>query len=430
MSKATFQKILNSFQNRIGVKAFHGVTFSKHKEMTLPFLKKTFKRCLFIATIGFQFFVSSVKAQSSDKAHLGIIYPISTHGSHAPQDTNSFSFHLLGGVSAAEKGLAFAGLTNVVKHNTEGIAFAGFSNHVGEKASGLLFAGFTNTYQRAEGMQFAGFANLASSTIEGAQFAGFLNTAANLKGIQMAGFSNIAKNVTGTQFAGFLNTAKEVKGPQFAGFANIASGNVKGEQMSGFSNVARDVEGTQIAGFINVARKVKGAQIAGFINIADSSDCPIGIINLIKNGEKSISATVDESETTLLSFRSGGKIFYGIIGLGYNWKNEDEVYAFEAGLGAHVVRTKHFRLNTELASVCLENFEQGEYFKTSFRLMPAISLGKTFELLGGPSFNFVSTSSSEGKLLHNHYFWESKGKYNNNFNAFHIGYTAGINIKF
>lgn len=398
--------------------------------MTLTFSKQTFTRCLSIATISALIFSKSSRAQSADKAHLGIVYPISTHGNHAPQDTNTFSFHLLSGISAAEKGIAFAGLTNVVKHHTEGIAFSGFSNHVGEHANGLLFAGFTNTYKSAEGMQFAGFANIATSDIEGAQFGGFLNTAANVKGVQMAGFTNVGKEVTGAQFAGFLNTAKGVKGPQFAGFANVSSGNVKGQQVAGFANIAKDVAGNQVSGFINVARKVKGLQVAGFINIADSSDCPIGIINIIKNGEKSISMSIDESQTTLLSFRSGGKVIYGIIGVGYNWKNEDEVYAFEAGLGAHIIRGNSFRLNTELASICLEDFEHGEYFKTSYRLMPALSLGKTIELFAGPSFNFVSTNSSEGKLLHENYFWKSRNKYNDTFNAFFFGYTAGINIKF
>ena len=81
---------------------------------------------------------------------------------------------------------------------------------------------------------------------------------------------------------------------------------------------AGDIKGSQIAGFMNIARKVKGVQIAGFINIADSSATPIGLINIIRNGEKSISISADETLTWLLSFRSGGKILYGIVGGGYH----------------------------------------------------------------------------------------------------------------
>ncbi|RZL30573.1 MAG: hypothetical protein EOP00_36245, partial [Pedobacter sp.] len=61
--------------------------------MTLLFSKQALKRWLFAATISTSIFTNSIKAQSTDKVHLGFIYPISTHGSHAPQDTNTFSFH-------------------------------------------------------------------------------------------------------------------------------------------------------------------------------------------------------------------------------------------------------------------------------------------------------------------------------------------------
>jgi hypothetical protein len=48
-------------------------------------------------------------------------------------------------------------------------------------------------------------------------------------------------------------------------------------------------------------------QIAGFINIADSSDYSIGIINIIRQGEKGIGVSVDETKTAMVSFRSGGR---------------------------------------------------------------------------------------------------------------------------
>lgn len=55
----------------------------------------------------------------------------------------------------------------------------------------------------------------------------------------------------------------------------------------------------------------------------------------MEKGEKSFGLSVDEQQTTLLSFRSGGKKLYGIIGLGYNFKNKEEVYSYEAGFGIH-----------------------------------------------------------------------------------------------
>ncbi len=337
----------------------------------------------------------------SFKVHIGFIYPLSSNGSHALLDTNDLSIHILAGVSSVERGLSFAGLTNVVRNETYGSQFAGFSNHIGKTANGALFAGFANTYGGGKGAAFAGFANIAHG---------------HLKGVQFAGFANVAKNVTGAQFAGFSNTAKTVSASQFAGFINMA----------------KDVKGSQFAGFMNIAKKVKGAQIAGFINIADSSDYPIGIVNLVKTGEKSLGISIDENQTSMLTFRSGGKVLYGILGIGYNFKNKDEIYAYEAGFGAHFFQSKIFRLNAELTASGLESFKSGEYFRSSFKLFPAIKVFKQLELFGGPSFNYTSTNSTEGLALYNDqkalHKWQ--GKRSSYQHALSIGYSGGLHFIF
>jgi hypothetical protein len=348
------------------------------------------------------------------KLHFGIIYPLSTNGTHAPLDTNNLSIHLLAGISASEQGASFAGLSNIIRNGTKGFQFAGFSNHIGKTANGGLFAGFLNSYRGGAVVAVGGFANIAAGNVKGAQFAGFANT---------------AKDVKGVQFAGFINKASDIKGPQFAGFMNL-SGKNSASQVAGFMNKAKDVKGSQIAGFINIAGKVKGAQIAGFINVADSSDYPIGIINIIKKGEKAIGLTTDENLTTLLSFRSGGKVMYGIIGLGYNFKNSDEVYAFQAGLGAHFFSSNTFRLNAEIVGTGLESFKTGEYFKTSFKLMPALKLSPHIEIFGGPSINYINTNTIEGISLQKHYISTWENKWGSNFQALYLGYGGGIQYIF
>lgn len=334
-----------------------------------------------------------------EKIHLGLVYPLSSNGNHAPLDTNNFSLNLIAGISAAERGLAFAGFSNVVRHDAKALLFAGFSNHIRGIAQGAQFAGFMNSYQQLSGASFAGFANIGTRRATGAQLAGFINTAGNIQGTQFAGFGNIADSVKGTQFAGFINVAGSVSRSQFAGF-------------------------------INVARKVKGAQIAGFMNVADSSDYPLGIINIVKNGEKGISATFDDSETGMLSFRSGGKVLYGIIGLGYNFRNVDEVYAFEAGLGAHFLRYHPFRLNIEAVASTLESFEEGEFFKASIRAMPAIKISPWLEIFAGPSFNYLHTNTLEGMTHKDKYAHQWHNKWGADFQAIYIGYLAGVQINF
>jgi len=130
----------------------------------------------------------SAQSKFRDGVHIGLIYPISTHRTHAPLDKNFFSIHAIGEVSAAERGLAVSGFTTVVKHDITGIAISGFSNHIGEKSQGFLIAGFANTYRDAIGFQLAGFANIASKDVEGAQFAGFLNRSRDLKGSTICWF--------------------------------------------------------------------------------------------------------------------------------------------------------------------------------------------------------------------------------------------------
>lgn len=327
---------------------------------------------------------AAAQKQLPGKVHFGLVYPVSTNGTHAAQDTNSFSLNLIGGLSAAERGSVIAGLSNVVIYDVKGPMIAGFSNHVGKTVDGALFSGFLNTYGGGHNTAVGGFANVASAPLKGAQF---------------AGFANIAKEVRGLQVAGFINTAKDVKGSQFSGF-------------------------------INIAKKIKGAQIAGFINIADSSDFPIGIINIIKNGEKSMGLSIDENQTTMLSFRSGGRILYGILGLGYNFKNDDAVFAAEAGLGAHLLNFHPFRLNTELVASSLFDFKRGDYFKSSLRVMPAIKLGQYLEIFGGPSLNFVTTNTLEGEKLRKKYIETWEPRWDEDFKGLYFGYTAGITFSF
>ncbi|SDS15478.1 hypothetical protein SAMN05216490_0637 [Mucilaginibacter mallensis] len=316
------------------------------------------------------FTANSIYAQKNDNDHrnnIGLIYPLSSNYTSAPRDTNNFSLNLLAGVSAGERGFSLAGLSNVIHGDATGVQIAGFSNHIGKNANGVMVAGFINTYTQG-------------------------------KGTAVAGFANIARNNTGTQVAGFLNTGG-------------------------------DVSGLQLAGFMNVAKKLKGTQVS-FINIADSAGTQIGIINIAKNNDKSIGVSIDENETTMLSFRSGGKLFYGIIGIGGNLKNTKEKYAYEAGLGVNILREKAFSLKTELITSGLESFKGDEYFKSSSYLMPAFKITRSIEIFGGPSFNYVETDNVEGRNLVKKYVTSWTRNNGSDLYGLYFGYTAGIQFHF
>lgn len=368
------------------------------KLFILPFkaLRPVYFRAAFVMLSS----LCSATTFAQERAHgvnVGLVYPLSTHGRHAGSYSNIFSLNAIAGVSRAEKAFTLAGFSNIVREDASGFQVAGFANFIGGFAEGFKAAGFINKYQSGRGFQAAGFANLAR------------------------------RDITGMQVSGFINTVRDLNGFQAAGFINIAGGSIHGTQAAGYVNIAGDVKGSQIAGFINIAKKVQGVQIAGFINIADSSDYPIGIVNIIRNGEKWLGVTTDDNLTTLLAFRSGGRKLYGIIGIGYNFENTKHVFAAQYGLGAHLVGTRNFRLNAEATAITLENFKRGEFTKFSLSVLPAVQVGP-LEIFAGPSFNHVNTDTAEGRKLIDHYMWTDINS-DNRLNGLYIGYTAGVQMR-
>lgn len=336
----------------------------------------------FIATLFLLQCALSSTAQPDEKSsvHVGFVYPISNHGNRAADATNSFSFHLIAGISKAETGFSMAGLSNIVKEDAAGFQLAGFSNIIGRNSTGFLMSGFLNRYENGQGVNIAGFSNLAKASTGGFTVAGFLNSYESGKGIQVSGFSNLA---------------------------------------------SQDIKGFQIAGFLNKANKVNGVQLAGFMNIADSSDYPIALLNWIEDGTKAIGLSTDEDQIVLTSFRSGGRVLYGILGVGYQVTNKELNYAFEGGLGAHLLAKSSFSLNAEIASTNLVDFDGGTYSKVALRLLPAYKFTKNIELYAGPTFNHVYADTDEGVEMIKYDLWKktySEGE----LGALTIGFIGGL----
>lgn len=367
--------------------------------------------CFFVSVL---FFATAAHAQTplTSPAHIGFVYPLSSNGKNAAAYTNHFSLHIIAGVSKAETGAAIAGISNIIKDSATGVEVGAFSNHIGK------------TFHAAT---VAGFMNQVKTSGNGAMVAGFLNMAGSMHGFQMAGFANLVPhNVEGTQVAGFMNMAANNSQVQVAGFTNIAKKDAN-VQVAGFINTSENVH-SQVAGFINIAKKVKGVQV-GFINIADSSECPIGAINIVKGGEKQVSVSIDETATTIASFKSGGKILYGILGVGYNLKdNPDPLYALQAGIGAHWPLLSHFRINAEATTMVLTDFKKGYYHRQSLGIFPAYRFGSRIEVFAGPTFNFVQTEHGVGEGINNHFIW-SEYRRHNKFHGAYIGGTAGVQVR-
>jgi len=386
------------------------------------------KALLWLISIALILFCFSIVANAQDTlkrpAHIGFIYPLSSNGIQAPDAENGISFHILAGVSLQEDAFCLSGLSSIVKGNADGAIISGLYNHVGYNGHGFQLAGIANyNGNNFRGVQLSGISNI-SRTSRGAQIAGITNIADSAAGLQMSGLVNIAHNVNGAQLSGFLNMS-DAAAVQVGGFANITKRS-EAVQVAGFINTG-DTVATQVAGFINVARKVKGLQLAGFINIAEESDYPVGIVNIIKNGEKMIGVSIDEMGTSLISLRSGGRVLYGILGAGYNFNKDKARYALEGGLGAHFPVGEYFRFNTELTFASLSDLKDNVYFKSTARVTAGLKLGNRIELFAGPSFNYMGYEKDQ-QDIRDHYLWNEKN--GEQFNGLFIGGIAGVQFRF
>lgn len=385
---------------------------------------------------------------------VGFVPPLSTNGREAPRYTNAVSLNLLAGISQNELGFSLNGLTSIVRHNADGVHLSGIYNFVGNEGKGALFSGIGNnvlgsyagtlwggifnTSRNMTGAQFGGIFNL-SHALDGAQFAGIMNVAhdtegvqaggiankaGNLRGVQLGGIVDIAKNTEGVQLAGIVNTARDMNGVQCAGIANIG-GSISGIQAAGIFNTSRDMHGVQAAAIFNLARDVDGLQI-GLVNIARDNDYPIGLLNIIRNGELTPGIGFDEMANLSVMFRSGGRVFYGILGAGINLRDRNK-YVVEGGIGAHINCASWFRINNELKSSSLSDFSEEALFTAGYSLLPTFRIGKRVELYAGPSFNYCNGREADlRKLLPYKTLYErTTGE---RTSALYIGYTAGIQI--
>lgn len=311
-------------------------------------------------------YAANVSAQESKKhpAHVGIIYPLSTNGKTAPSDTNDFSLHLIAGISQQENILYIAGISGVVIGNAHGTMVSGIVNHIGNDASGIQVAGVLNRVKR------------------------------QTSGLQIAGLANFTGGSSGVQIAGLMNKSGDAT--------------------------------MQIGGLVNVAEKVNGVQLAGLVNIASESKYPIGLLNIIKEGEMLLGVTVDESGNAVTALRSGGKVLYGVLGIGYNFKDIEARYVLEGGIGAHLVAVKRFRMNAELVSTAMTSFEDGLYGKQSLRTFIGYRITPRVELFAGPTFSHLLFDADQHDIRDNRYLWKWSG--DGHINGFFIGGMAGLQI--
>ena len=378
------------------------------------------------------------------------------------------------GVSKNKKSLALGGLGNVVREKAYGLQIAGLSNHVGDMGGGVAIAGLANTTLGSyygvqlgglwnytsldtkglmigglgnwvnsgfDGLQLGGLANITRDT-RAIQVAGLTNISKELYGIQISGLTNISQDAYGLQLAGLTNISKDVYGLQVGGLTNISrdtyglqlaglfnvSHDLYGMQLAGLFNCAKDVYGLQFAGLVNVAKRARGVQFASILNVAEESDFPIGLINIIKQGDKGVALTYDILGNAVMSFRSGGKYTYGILGVGCNAQIEERLVV-EVGYGLQVPVCRWLDVNNEFKATTM-GYNSG-YTRSNFSylLAPSLTLWRHCNLFAGASINyFMSDRASAATLLPNAGLWRKEG--DRGIGQLYLGYQVGVQYVF
>ncbi|MEC3881873.1 hypothetical protein [Parapedobacter sp. 10938] len=241
----------------------------------------------------------------------------------------------------------------------------------------------------------------------------------------IAGVSGVVKgNAYGTMVSGVSNhVGGHATGVLVAGLLNQVKGEARGFQVAGLINTSGDAH-TQVAGLINIAKRVEGVQVAGLINIAEQSDYPIGLLNIIRDGELALGLTVDEEGASMLALRSGGRVMYGILGLGYHLRYREARYQLTGGIGAHLITVRAFRMSAELAGTAMTSFEDGVYGKQSLRVLGGWHITPYVELIGGPTFNHLLFDADQTDIRSGRYSWQSRG--DDLFNGLYFGGIIGL----
>ena len=365
-------------------------------------------------------FLLSFAALSQEKyfrpVQINFGFPLSTTNvKKAKEYTNAFSINLLVGISKNERSLALAGVGNVISNNATGLQIAGVSNYIGNAGNGIAVAGVTNINKGA---------------YNGIQVSGVYNYSGSGNGITVAGVTNMSKGAyNGIQVSGVYNYSGSGNGIAVAGVANMSKGSFIGLQLSGVTNIAGDVKGLQFAGVANIAKKVKGVQFASILNVAEESNFPIAFVNIIKNGKMGVALSYDMMNNTMLSFRSGGKYTYGILGVGYNnLVNDGSKIVAEAGYGIHIPITDWIEINNEFKAVSVGFSNDKTCFNASYLLAPSFTFLNHFNVFGGANFNyFMSDYVNSNDLMPNNYLWSKDGNYNQRM---YIGYQVGLQYVF
>lgn len=149
------------------------------------------------------------------------------------------------------------------------------------------------------------------------------------------------------------------------------------------------------------------------------------------NPEFAIALDYDNVGSTTATFRAGGKLFYGIAGLGYNWRaiNKDAM-VWKIGGGAHIGHGLLFNTDAELKAAFYSTFSEIKTSQYTLSLLPGLKLTHQCEIYIGPDISYIQTKHPENRqLLHKGItLWDKES--GSRLQHLYIGFTTGIRYRF
>ncbi|MCC6748853.1 MAG: hypothetical protein IT371_14435 [Deltaproteobacteria bacterium] len=237
---------------------------------------------------------------------------------------------------------------------------------------------------------------------------------ARLEGVDVGvGASWVTEAMRGVQTtAGFNFVGADVRGAQISVGANVALDRVSGAQVSSGVNVGPAIGGAQIGlvniggqvsgaqvGLVNIGRRVKGTQI-GLVNVAEDSSAPLGLFNLIKNGQQHLALWASDSAPLNLGLKLGGRYVYAVLAAGLETSDGKKRWLAGFGMGGHIPLSERFYLETDLLHWHVnedEAWTDGQNALTTLRLVGGYRLHRRFSLFAGPTLNLLVTSVGGGE---------------------------------
>ncbi|MBI4976816.1 MAG: caspase family protein [Spirochaetes bacterium] len=213
--------------------------------------------------------------------------------------------------------------------------------------------------------------------------------------------------LTGAAIAPVMNLAyEEANGVQLTLGFN-AAGTLRGLQCAWAFNSAVDVYGAQSAFLFNKARTVNGIQFA-LINIADDAAVPLGLVNIISNGQMHGAMWFDEFNIASFAFKSGSRYVFTFTLIGFAHDKVTQALGigvelpadpFYLGLDASV----EYIFGTKVRTYTDASGEHSDRFTASgfhVRLIAGMKFyehlgifaGFTYRFLGGTNWDLASHS--------------------------------------